>query len=126
MYALPLRAGRGVLTVRRVFRSFAVVALISTASFAGPWDAGARVVHTATYDPASLAAGAARCDNVTVAGVRLSAGPVTANAGGDPATGCVVAAVRVTADDTVRVCWRNALDALTACDTASSAWTFAQ
>lgn len=82
---------------------------------------------TATYDPASLSAGNARCDDVTVTGITTTGGAVSANIGAvDPAAGCVVATVRASAADTVRICWRNAIDTITACDTASSTWTFSQ
>lgn len=82
---------------------------------------------TTTYDPASLAAQTARCDNVTVTGVTTTGGAVTANIGNvDPAAGCVMSSVRASAADTVRVCWMNAIDTVTACDTASSTWTFSQ
>lgn len=82
---------------------------------------------TATYDPASLAANTSRCDDVTVTGITTTGGAVTANIGAvDPAAGCVVATVRASASNTVRVCWRNAIDATTACDTASSTWSFTQ
>jgi hypothetical protein len=82
---------------------------------------------TATYDPASLAALTSRCDDVTVTGITTTGGAVMANIGAvDPAAGCVVASVRVNGANTVRVCWRNAIDATTACDTASSTWVFTQ
>jgi hypothetical protein len=82
---------------------------------------------TATYDPASLAAGTARCDAVTVTGITTTGGAVVANIGAvDPATGCVMSAVRVTADDTVEICWRNAIDAVTSCNVDSSTWKFSQ
>jgi hypothetical protein len=82
---------------------------------------------TAVYDPASLAAATARCDDVTVTGITTTGGAVTANPGAvDPAAQCVVATMRASASNTVRICWRNTLDAVTACDTASSTWTFTQ
>lgn len=82
---------------------------------------------TATYDPASLAAQNARCDNVTVTGITTTGGAVTANIGAtDPATWCVMTSVRASATNTVRICWMNANGVATACDTASSTWTFTQ
>jgi hypothetical protein len=82
---------------------------------------------TTTYDPASLTANTSRCDDVTVTGITTTGGAVSANIGAvDPAAGCVVASVRVNGANTVRVCWRNAIDATTACDTATSTWTFSQ
>lgn len=89
--------------------------------------AGLSRTFTATYDPASLAANTSRCDDVTVTGIATTGGAVTANIGAvDPAAGCVVSTVRASATNTVRICWRNAIDAVTACDTASSTWTFSQ
>lgn len=82
---------------------------------------------TTTYDPASLAAQTARCDAVTVTGITTGGGAVTANIGAvNPATGCAMASVRASAADTVTVCWMNTIDAVTACDTASSTWKFTQ
>lgn len=111
-------------------RALLLVALLACApALAG--DGGASggasaFTATAVYDPASLAAASQRCDNVTVTGITTSGGAVQANPGTDLAAQCVVASVRASAADTVRICWRNALDAVTACDTASSTWTFTQ
>lgn len=81
---------------------------------------------TATYDPASLAAQTGRTDTVTVTGIKLAGGAVAASPGVDAATGCVLGSVRASADDTVKITWFNAITAVTACDTASSTWTFTQ
>lgn len=89
--------------------------------------AGLDTTFTAVYDPVSLAAGSSRCDDVTVTGITTTGGAVSANIGAvDPGAGCVVASVRASASNTVRVCWRNAIDTVTACDTASSTWKFTQ
>lgn len=84
------------------------------------------VTATATYDPASLAAGSSRTDTVTVTGITTTGGAVTANAGIDNTTSCVVASVRASAANTVSITWRNATDTVTACDVPSSTWTFSQ
>lgn len=81
---------------------------------------------TATYDPGTLAAQTGRTDTVTVTGIKLAGGAVSASPGVDAATGCVLGSVRASADDTVKITWFNAITAVTACDTASSTWTFTQ
>lgn len=81
---------------------------------------------TATYDPASLAANTTRTDTITVTGITTSGGAVTANPGSDFTTSCVIASVRASAADTVKVTLRNTVDAVTACDEPSSTWTFSQ
>lgn len=93
----------------------------------GPANSGPQgATYTATYDPASLAAGTSRCDDVTVTGIQTGK-TVIANIGTvDVAAGCAVTSVRVGSANTVRVCWRNAIDTITACDTATSTWSFSQ
>ncbi len=81
---------------------------------------------TATYNPASLAAATTRTDSVTVTGITTTGGAVTANPGANFTTSCVIASVWASATDTVAVTLRNTLDAVTACDEASSTWTFTQ
>ncbi len=82
--------------------------------------------YTATYDPASLAANTSRCDDVAVTGITVGGGAVDVNPGVDPNGSCVIAAVRHPTVDQVRVCWRNTIDAVTACDTTTSTWQFTQ
>jgi hypothetical protein len=103
------------------------IAVPLVAGDGGASGGGAVLTAAAVYDPASLAAGNSRCDDVTVTGITTSGGAVSANPGAvDPAAGCVIATVRASATSTVRICWRNAIDAVTACDTATSTWTFSQ
>lgn len=115
-------------------RALLLASAVVLACFAAPLLAGdggasggsATFTATAVYDPASLAAGSARCDDVTVTGV-VAGRAVIANIGAvDPAAQCAMTSVRASATNTVRICWRNALDAVTACDTASSTWAFTQ
>ncbi len=87
------------------------------------------VTGTVTYDPASLAAATTRTDTITISGVTTAGGAVSCNAGADPATTagqCVIANMRASAANTVSITWRNTLDAVTACDVASSTWTCSQ
>lgn len=81
---------------------------------------------SATYDPASLAANTARCDTLTVTGA-VTSRPILPMPQTTPAPGCVMSAPpRVSAANTVVICWRNAFSATTACDTTSSPWLFTQ
>ncbi len=81
---------------------------------------------TATYDPASLAAATTRCDTVTFTGIATTGGAVAVNPGANFSTSCVIAAVRASATNTVTICLRNTVDAVTACDEGSSTWTATQ
>ena len=113
--------------MRRVAFLLLALSLPALAGDGGASGGGALFTGTATYDPASLAAASARCDDITVSGITTSGGAVVWNIGAvDPAAQCTVSSVRASAANTVRICWRNALDAVTACDTASSTWTFSQ
>jgi hypothetical protein len=80
---------------------------------------------TAVYNPASIAANTTLNDAVTVTGI-VTGRPVIANPGVNLATGCIIAGVWASATNTITIQWRNAFAATTACDTASSTWTFVQ
>lgn len=114
--------------MRRLIAAALLVTVLPALAGDGGASGGSPVFTvTATYDPSSLAANTSRCDDVTATGILTTGGAVAANIGAvDPAAGCVVASVRASATNTVRVCWRNVIDAVTACDTASSTWTFSQ
>jgi hypothetical protein len=76
---------------------------------------------SATYDPASLASSARRCDTVTVTGIVINR-DVNVSLGVSPDTSaglCAISGTRASAANTVEICWINA-SAVGACDTASS------
>lgn len=78
-----------------------------------------------TYGTGTIGAGAQQCDSLTVTGIKTSGGAVTANGAVDPSAGCVLASVRASANNTVRMCWQNT-NASNGCSVSNSTWTFTQ
>lgn len=81
---------------------------------------------SAVYAPASLAAGAARCDPVAVVGI-VTGKPILATPGASVAANYVLSSNPYpSAANTVTICWRSLATTGSAVPMASSTWFFKQ